>query len=379
VSPAVLQSAGDASDEGGAEPRATGETTGKGNESTTIVTKKRKRVAQDPNGPVQPLTVSGVFVVTNTKQTTRTYRAKFWDALSQTLIFEQDFSDELTSCEFSAITNILVCLSTRKPGAVRAFDLSTRKLKYRIKHESFDYMCNISFNVSGTKFVTHREMGENLYIWDAFSGCSVIEILTTRFSNFRARFTNDADCDRIISLDSNGLFHVWNADTGVSLSSFRGFADSVFGPGHIRVGNIAAAANHSWCAAYANGVLGIWNYQTAEQLFSNVTVIHNRMFAPACCFAFGPDDCSIISLTSNGLRAWDIAAGTLLFHCPDCGSHYSDVAFCPSSRSVFVQSMTSNRAVIEFDETTGNEIGTTGYESRVQWISFSSAPVAILL
>jgi WD40 repeat protein len=348
---------------------------GAGKESSTAVSKKRKRVVED--AVIEPLNTSGLFVVTSTQLTKRTDRLKFWDAVNKNLIFEQDFSDKMSSYYFCAVTNVLVCASMRTPGCIRAFDLNTRKLKYRIQHDSFGYINDVSVNVSGTKFMTHIQQGENIFVWDLATGRQVMEIVTPEFTNFRASFTNDIDNDRIVSMDSKGCFHVWNADTGVKILSFPGLAGSIYALSHIGQPTVAVALNQPWCAAYANGVLGVWNYQTTERLFANGSPSDSPFYVHECWFAFGPDDNSIFSLSRGELRSWDIATGTLLSQFP--GYYGSNFVFNPCSKSIFIMSNTSSKTVVEIDATAGHQIASTDFESWVRWISYSSAPVTILL
>jgi WD40 repeat protein len=269
---------------------------------------------------------------------------------------------------------MLVCLFAERPGCIRVFDLNAKHLKYRLQHKSFSDINDISFNMSGTKFLTHSQMNENMYVWDAVTGCRLMEIFTPRLSNFRARFTNDVDADRIVSLDNSGQFHVWNADVGDKLSDFTGFKNSIDNTEHRKVANIAVATNHSWCIAFSNGVLGVWNYLTAERLFSYV--LFEDAFSQECDFAFNTDDGSIIAVSHKDLRSWDIATGTLEFH----GRGYGFVlAYNHTSETIFVTSSTDASQLYEISCTSGIVIKRARFENQVRWITSSSAPVAILL
>jgi WD40 repeat protein len=311
---------------------------------------------------------SGVLIVTESGDR-RAAQIQFWDAVTHAHVWT--YRGDMNSCAFHQESNMLLCSCTGNTRSVVAINLTQIAVTYQITHASFYHTSCMSFNPLGTKFMTQNEFEKSMYVWDAATGRMLLEICNNGSRNFRACFSNDVDKDRIVALDRSGRLQVWSSDTGSKLSSFAAFRRTY---DETRYAAVAMAANEPWCAACAANEIGVWNYKTIKRLFFSEA---NKTCPDFMGITFGAEDQSVISVQADLLKAWDIASGTLIFHCVGVGD---GVAYSPSSRSLFVIAHSEDSTVHEVNVTTGEIISTKIFDGFVRWIqSYSIKPFVILM
>jgi WD40 repeat protein len=180
---------------------------------------------------------------------------------------------------------------------------------------------SVSFNDTGTKFLTGLADADETWIWDAVNGVKLLVLPTTSLN--QAAFALDSlGDDRIVSSQASGMFHVWSADTGEKLFAFTAavslLRSSAAGFEHLSMGtetSVVAAV-----AIFEDGYslvrrLGVWDYLTGE----NICAVKDDTCK---WFAIGPDDNTLLWGTWRNLSVYDMKSRSKLFRVE------GDFSFC---------------------------------------------------
>jgi WD40 repeat protein len=173
------------------------------------------------------------------------------------------------------------------------------------------------------------------------------------------------DQKRLVAAGTGGTLDVWNATTGVRLSTLRGHTGSVH--------SVAFSSDGTRLLSGGNdNTLKLWDAATGKALLT-LTGHSNDVL----CVAFSPDGTRLVSGSiDKTVRLWDAATGQLVRTMEGSAGAVTAVAFAPDGARV---ASSSGKNISLWDAATGQLVRTfEGHTGVVSSVAFSSDGARLL-
>ncbi|RYP27056.1 hypothetical protein DL767_007830 [Monosporascus sp. MG133] len=293
---------------------------------------------------------------------------------SPCLLTLEGHGDDVSSVAFSPEGSRLV--SGSFDGTIKIWDAATGAcLSTLTGHD--DSVSSVAFSPDGSRLASGSSDG-TVKVWDATTGAYLSTVaghgdltLSVAFSSDGSRVASGSsdgaltlsvafspDGSRVASGSSDGSIKVWDAATGVCLSTLAGHGHEVCSVTFSPDGSRLASGS-------GDGTVKVWDAATGAYL---LTLKGHRSLVNSV--AFSPDGSRLASGSSDGsVKVWDAATGASLSTFEGHSSLVNSVAFSPDGSRL--ASGSSDHTVKIWDAATGAYLLTLkGHRENVSSVAF---------